>query len=365
MQRFFLATTAIVLACYTITMAQRLSLKPSHIRTANEKTAHGRFETYSVAFYSLDNLFDTINSNGKYDLSYSAQGRRAWNSVKYFSKINHIATAIAEMKSKSAPHGPAIIGICDVENADVVADIVSAKPLRERGLKFIHHDSPDRRGLDVALIYDPKAFIPTKVDNHCITSDEFPEFRTRDVMLISGLLGEEPVELIINHWPMPPSSSTKIKADLRENAATVVRAIVDSVSETNPDAGIIVMGNFNTSPSASNINKILNAIGNQEEMDENTLFNPFKALSDSGEGTCFWQDSWYLPDQILINYALTRNGTSALSMLRAKIFNADFLLTDDDKRIPAGTFIKDNWTDGYSNHLPVIAYFVKRKKQKD
>ena len=135
---------------------------------------------YGVAFYNLENLFDTINANGRYDLEFSPEGARKWDTRKYNIKLNNIANAIAGLVSKATPGGPAIIGIAEVENESVVADLVNARPLRKRKLAYVHHDSPDLRGIDVALLYDPEQFAVTGVEAHRLFVESNPSFLTRD-----------------------------------------------------------------------------------------------------------------------------------------------------------------------------------------
>ena len=141
---------------------------------------------YGVAFYNLENLFDTINNNGQYDLEFSPDGARQWNGAKYWSKINNLAYCISRMVTKNTPMGPAIIGVSEIENKSCLDDLVRAKDIRQWRLQVVHHDSPDRRGVDVGLLYNPRLFKVLDVTNHRLVIPGYAEFRTRDQMLITG-----------------------------------------------------------------------------------------------------------------------------------------------------------------------------------
>lgn len=166
---------------------------------AAQQPAKKQFRIYGLAFYNLENLFDTINNNGKYDLEFSPRGQRQWNSDKYWSKINNLAYTIAHMTSKTTPNGPAVIGVSEIENRSVLEDLVKAKDIRGRMYQIIHHDSPDRRGVDVGLLYDPRQFKPVNVTNHRLTIEGYPTFRTRDQLCVTGQLGPDTINIIVNH----------------------------------------------------------------------------------------------------------------------------------------------------------------------
>ena len=135
---------------------------------------------YGVAFYNLENLFDTINNNGSYDLEFSPKGSRQWNGEKYWSKINNLAYCISHMVTKNTPMGPAIIGVSEIENKGVLDDLVRAKDIRQWRLQVVHHDSPDRRGVDVGLLYNPRLFKVIDVTNTTLRIPGYESFRTRD-----------------------------------------------------------------------------------------------------------------------------------------------------------------------------------------
>ena len=154
-----------------------------------------------VAFYNLENLFDTINNNGKYDKEFSPDGARQWNGEKYRMKLHNMAYAISQMRSRITPIGPAIIGVSEIENRSVLDDLVAQPEIADMHLQVVHHDSPDRRGVDVGLLYNPRLFRVLSVSNTTLSIPSNPRFRTRDQMCVTGLLMGEKVSVIVNHWP--------------------------------------------------------------------------------------------------------------------------------------------------------------------
>ena len=181
-----------------------------------------------VAFYNLENLFDTINNNGKYDLEFSPQGSHNWDGRKYWSKIKNMSYAISQLKNEYTPEGPAIIGCSEIENITVLQDLVAADAIKDWNLQIIHHDSPDRRGVDVSMLYNPKFFKPIHTVNHRLVVPELPNFLTRDQMCVVGLLAGCRTAIIVNHWPSRRGGE-KESSWLREAAASLTMQICDSL----------------------------------------------------------------------------------------------------------------------------------------
>ena len=203
---------------------------------------------YGVAFYNLENLFDTINTNGSYDLEFTPAGARKWDTEKYRAKISNLASAIAAMTCADTPAGPAVIGIAEVENRDVVADLVSSPELARSNLGIVHHDSPDQRGIDVALLFNPELFTPLDVSTHTLRIASEPQLRTRDQLCVTGVLGDaDTVSIIVNHWPSRLGGK-KESEPRRIAAANLCRQIADSLWRRHPDRGIIIMGDLNDDP---------------------------------------------------------------------------------------------------------------------
>lgn len=308
---------------------------------------------YGVAFYNLENLFDTINNNGKYDLEFSPEGKNAWDGNKYRKKIHNMAYAISKMTTKTTPQGPAIIGVSEVENRSVLEDLVNDPQIKDRGYKIIHHDSPDARGIDVSLLYNPKFFRPLRVTNHRLTIDSLPRFRTRDQMCVVGLLGGERIAVIVNHWPSR-RGGTEQSSYLREAAAALTRQIADSLMQIDPNMGVIAMGDLNDSPYNRSLTDVLQAKREKKEVEPSQFFNPFWQLLDKGIGSYIYRGRWDLFDQIVVNYNLVNNPSSGLKYVNAMVRNDEFLKQQDGKYkgYPFRTFSEGAFIGGYSDHFP-------------
>lgn len=312
-----------------------------------------RMRVYGVMFYNLENLFDSINNNGKYDLEFSPEGKNRWDGKRYKQKIHNMAYAISRLDSKTTPNGPAIIGVSEVENKSVLLDLVADPQIAERNYQVIHHDSPDRRGIDVSLLYNPKMFRPLRVSNHVLKIDSMPWFRTRDQMCVVGLLGGKRVAVIVNHWPSR-RGGTEQSAYLRKAAAELTRQVSDSLLSIDPNIGIIVMGDLNDSPYDKSLVEVLEARKNIDETKPGQFFNPFWKLLDKGIGSYIYRGKWDLFDQIVVNYNLVNNPDCGLKYINARVCNEEFLKQQEGKYkgYPFRTFSEGAFIGGYSDHFP-------------
>lgn len=319
-----------------------------------------KMQMYGVAFYNLENLFDTINNNGKYDHEFSPEGKNNWNGHKYRSKIKNLSYAISQMVTKATPMGPAVIGCSEIENKSVLEDLVAADAIKDWNLQIIHHDSPDLRGVDVSLLYNPRFFKPIRTTNHTLSVPELPYFKTRDQMCVVGLLGGERVGIIVNHWPSRRGGS-KESSWLREAAAALSKQIADSLLQVDPNMGIIIMGDLNDDPSDRSCSVTLGAVKNPEECQPGGFYNPFWKKLDDGIGSYIYRGSWDLFDQIIINQNLLPEGGSKLKFRNAEVLNKEFLKQADGqyRGYPHRTFSGGAWTNGYSDHFPTEIYLVK------
>lgn len=321
-----------------------------------------RFQMFGVAFYNLENLFDTINNNGKYDLEFSPAGKNRWDGNKYRSKIRNLAYTISQMKTRTTPMGPAIIGVSEIENITVLQDLVKADAIKNWNLQVVHHDSPDLRGVDVGLLYNPRFFHLLNVTNHRLVVPELPNFKTRDQMCVTGLLGGSRVAVIVNHWPSRRGGE-KESSWLREAAASLTKEICDSLYALDPNFGIIVMGDLNDDPHNKSVAETLGAKKNPKDVTDHGFYNPFWEKLDKGIGSYIYRGGWDLFDQIIINGNLL-NEKNGLKFQGAEVLNKPFLLQTDGqyKGYPKRTFAGGVWIDGYSDHLPTEIYLLKEVK---
>ncbi len=350
------------LAMSTITMLLTLTVLCGVARAAAPKAKEDkRFSVHGVAFYNLENLFDTINNNGKYDLEFSPEGSRQWDGKKYWSKINRLASTIAAMTSNTTPGGPAIIGVSEIENRTVLDDLVRAEPIRKSMLQVVHHESPDRRGVDVGLLYNPRMFKLLNVTNHRLVVPDKPNFRTRDQMCVVGLLGGSKVAVIVNHYPSRLGGQEQ-SSPLREAAAALSKHIADSLWQEDPDMGVIIMGDLNDDPHDKAIAEVLGAAKNPEGVQPHEFYNPWWRTLDQGVGTLAYRGAWNLFDQIIVSgNLLEQNNPNGLHFWNHKVNNFDFLVTPDGPRqgYPLRTYSGGVWLDGYSDHFPTEIFLIR------
>ncbi len=329
---------------------------------AAEEPAKKRMQMFGVAFYNLENLFDTINNNGKYDLEFSPEGKNKWDGHKYRSKLKNLSYAISQMTTTATPMGPAVLGCSEIENITVLQDLVKQDAIKDWNLQIIHHDSPDYRGVDVSLLYNPRFFRPIRVTNHTLKFADKPYYKTRDQMCVVGLLGGSRVGIIVNHWPSRRGGSAQ-SSYLREAAAELSRSIADSLLTVDPNMGIIIMGDLNDDPSDKSCAVTLGATKKPEDCKPGGYYNPFWKKLDDGIGSYIYRGQWDLFDQIIINYNLLE-GACGLKFRSAEVLNKEFLKQQDGqyKGYPHRTFSGGAWTNGYSDHLPTEIFLVKEVK---
>lgn len=335
--------------------------------TVKENAAPG-YKVYGIAFYNLENLFDTINSNGTYDLEFSPKGNRNWNTEKYRSKLHNMAYTISQMVTDETPDGPAIIGISEVENERVVKDLVNTEPLKSRNLKYVHHDSPDNRGIDVAMLYDPTMFEVLSVTN---TPLKEVNFATRDQMAVTGILGGlDTLTVIVNHWPSRLGGQDKSEPS-RIAAGKLSRHLADSLWKVNPNQHIIVMGDLNDDPNNRSVSMTpgLGAGQKAKNTANHGFFNPWWDIWEPEyRGTLSYKGEWNLFDQIIVSGTLLDNkkgaATGKLLYKGAQINDFDFLKNPPDSPYagtPHRTYASGKWLNGYSDHFPTEIFLMVKE----
>ena len=322
-----------------------------------------QFLVFGVGFYNLENLFDTINNNGKYDLEFSPQGSRQWNGEKYWSKINNLAYCISQMTTQTTPMGPAILGVSEIENRSVLEDLVKAEPIKKWMLQVVHHDSPDRRGVDVGLLYNPRMFKVLDVTNHTLVIPDNPNFRTRDQMCVTGILGGDTLSVIVNHWPSRLGGQEQ-SSYLREAAASLSKHIADSLWAIRPNQGVIIMGDLNDDPQDKSCAVALGAMKEMKKVSDHGFFNPWWKMLDKGIGTLAYKGQWNLFDQIIVSGTLLEQNTDGLRYWKCQVNNFDFLKGDTGNRqgYPLRTYSGGVFLNGYSDHFPTEIFLIKERK---
>ena len=324
-----------------------------------------KFKIGCIAFYNLENLFDTIDSPDTDDIEYTPKGKNNWDSEKYNLKLENMAEVICQIGTEFVPTGPSILGVSEVENRLVLEDLVKMPKLAPLNYQIVHYDSPDERGIDVALLYQPKYFTVTNSKSIFIElpndDDEEVDF-TRDILLVSGIYDGEPMHFFVNHWSSRRGGE-KRSAPRRNKAADVARYHIDSILAADPNAKIILMGDLNDNPTDKSVTKHLGAVGKEQKMKNNLLFNPMVAMFKSGQGTGAYRDTWHLFDQLILSKAFLDEDKSTYKLHSTKILNKNFLIQQKGRfeGYPFRTSAGSEFMGGYSDHLPVYLFLIKNK----
>lgn len=322
-----------------------------------------QYHAYAVAFYNVENLFDTVDHpDNSRDNDYLPTGAYHWTQLQYERKLDNIATVLSDLALEHTPYGPGAIGVAEVENRQVLEDLVARPAVQRMGLRVIHEDGPDRRGIDVALLYNPNLFQVENYRYHVFPKlKNNPDFVTRNQLLVSGKMGGEKLHLIVGHWPSRYGGASS--SYLRETAASLSRHIIDSIYQVEPNAKIIVMGDFNDDPSDKSVVEVLQGKRSRAEVEPQGLYNPGWSLFEGGVGTLAYQDKWSFFDQMLISHSLLTDDYEGLGYWKMEVFNRPYLIMQEGKRkgYPHRTFQDNAFINGYSDHFPVITYLLKRR----
>ncbi|CAM1334518.1 endonuclease/exonuclease/phosphatase family protein [Tenacibaculum aestuariivivum] len=325
-----------------------------------------KYKIRTIAFYNLENLFDTINNVAKNDEASPIMEIKRGRSKIYSDKIAKLASVIEQIGVDKSNTSPTILGVAEVENKKVLQDLVDSQPLKRKKYAIIHFDSPDKRGIDVALLYQKKYFKPIhfEVFNPNIYKEN-KKIDTRDILWVSGYLDDELIHVLVNHWPSRRGGEAKSRP-LREKAAYKVTQIIERIKENDPTPKILIIGDFNDDPINTSFKKVLKVKGNKRNITKNDLYNPFENMFRRGFNTLGYRDNINLFDQIIITsplLALDKKDFKSYKMFKSGIFNKLFLTEKKGryKGYPFRSFSYGKYTGGYSDHYPVYMYLIKQE----
>lgn len=335
------------------------------ICSINEAVAQNKkFKVHTVAFYNLENLFDTKDDPKINDEEYTpAQG---WTDAKYQQKLRNLERVISEIgTSEQQNNSPVILGVCEIENRDVLEDLIKMPKLAAKDYGIVHYDSPDGRGIDVGFLYQKKHFTPTSSINIplMITNIDGSGKRvyTRDQLLVTGYLDGEEMHFIINHWPSR-SGGEKRSSPYREAAGKLNRKIMDSLIAINPNAKIMTMGDLNDGAYNKSVKVGIGAKLKKSELKEpRDIFNPFEQMAKDGHATLFYRDSGDIFDQIMVSEQYISEDFSSFRYWKAGIYNKPYMIqqTGQYKGYPLRNSPSE---PGFSDHFPVYVYIIKEVK---
>lgn len=327
---------------------------------ANAQNQHA-YKIGLVGFYNLENLFDTIDDPNINDEEFLPNGGNQWNTEKYMSKLHNMAYAISTIGLDYTPDGVAVLGVSEIENRNVLEDLVMQPEIKDRNYQIVHYDSPDRRGVDVGLLYNPKYFKVTATKSYRTVVPDQPEFLTRDQLLVSGLFDGEMMHFIVMHWPSRYGGE-KRSLPGRVAAANLCRHITDSLLADDPNAKVIMMGDYNDYPTNKSITKYLRANGDRKHLKEGDYYNPMYELHQNGIGTNYYRDVPGVLDQTIMTQAFLPGDFSTYQFKHAKVHNKEFLKQHGGRYngFPFRTFGSGAWMGGYSDHFPVYVVLLKK-----
>lgn len=310
----------------------------------------GTTNHYVIAFYNTENLFDTINDPLTRDDDKTPGGRDRWNHQRYRKKIRSLTSAITGIGSGLQNQAPVILGLCEIENKRVLLDLIAQ--LRAAGFEygFVHEDSPDERGIDVALLYREDAFQPIHHEVKGVRIKTVNSFldHSRDILVVKGWLLKQPLYLLINHWPSRSGGQLRSNA-YRLHAARMHKTITDSILALDRQARILSMGDYNDNPDDESLLQL-----SESRLPGGGMYNLMKNLYKQGYGSLAYRDRWYLFDQILVNNNFLQD--SSLRIAGVGIHNPSYLSTPAGpyKGYPWRTYASGRYSGGYSDHFPVF-----------
>jgi len=326
---------------------------------------NNNYKIRTIAFYNVENLFDTINNPDTFDDDYTEKGKNKYSHTIYWDRIDKIGTVISKIGADKANTSPAIIGLAEIENRAVLEDLIRSKGLRGKNYQIIHFDSPDIRGIDVALLYQEKYFTPLDQKKYEVKlwEDSGKRIYTRDILLVSGLLDDEHIYIIVNHWPSRRGGKSRSNPK-RAKAAYVAQQIIDKIRLDNKNAKIFIMGDFNDDPIDKSLKKGLISTGNYQNLEKESLYNPMEKMFAKGLNTLGYRDGLNLFDQILMSNAFISSDKNyeTFKFYKAGIFNPEFLITQQGryKGYPFRSYEYNSYSGGYSDHFPVYVYVIKK-----
>jgi hypothetical protein len=316
-----------------------------------------------AAFYNLENFYDTANNPLVNDDDFTAAGIKKYTHKIYRDKIDRLSKVIAEIGTDKSIDGAAILGVAEIENDTVLNDLIHHPSIKKRNYQYVHYDSKDLRGIDVALIYNPTYLkieyskqVPVWLAN---TSKE--KMATRDILLVKAQLDGEFIYILVNHWPSKRGGEDLTTAS-RNAAAAVCRSEINRILLAEPAAKIMVMGDLNDNPDSYSVQHVLETNGNLHQLKKGELYNPWTEIYAKGFGSLANQDSWSLFDQILLSRSWLKMDQQGFYFYRQEIFKRWYMIENRGryKGYPMRTWDGNNYRGGYSDHFPTYLILLKK-----
>lgn len=304
---------------------------------------------FGIAFYNLENLFDTVDDPHTLDDDFTPESRKKWTDKRLHKKLDKLSRVISQIGKEEVGHPPVIVGLAEVENREVVEMLVEKKALKDLDYRVVHFDSPDERGIDTALIYRAAYFevMQAKAQAALLYDDDGDRDYTRDILHVHGKLAGQDLHLMVNHWPSRRKGVEETEPK-RLKVAGVQRQLVETVWEQDAEARLIVMGDFNDGPSSKSIALLKGA----------EFINPLASEASDDSGSLSHDQEWYLFDQILVSHNML-DPSGSIFFLESDIYDPDYLREYDGKYegSPFRSYAGRKFLGGYSDHFPVFTVF--------
>lgn len=333
-------------------LCARISLAQSVI-DGSEEGIRGDFR---LMFYNVENLFDCFDDSLTLDNEFLPRGERNWTWEKYQKKSQKVAKVILAAGGWEFPD---LIGLCEVENRFVLDGLFKIGYLNNAGYQIIHRESPDRRGIDVALIYQPETFHPIDTTFLKLIYEGDSISTTREILYVKGKTNtDDTLHVFVNHWPSRWGGQLESE-NRRISASHLLKGKVSEIFNHNGNALIIIMGDFNDYPDNRSLQTELNALSPEKEFCDHKLYNlAYPFLNKTGIGSHKYQGKWGMLDQFIVSGALlNKSGFLYCDPDNMSLFKPEFLLETDNTYFgekPFRSFVGYKFNDGFSDHLPII-----------
>ena len=317
--------------------------------TAQRKT-NAAPEQAAVAFYNVENLFDTLDDPLKMDEDFTPTGKLQWNAARYQEKQSRIAEVIDLLPGDL----PVFVGLCEVENRTVLSDLIKQPALNAKSrsghYEIIHADSPDERGIDVAAIYDATQLKNVRFEYYSIALPDPKDPNTRDILHAQGTLSGEAIHFFVNHWPSRSGGQSESEPN-RLAVAALLKLKVEAVLADDAQAKIIIMGDFNDHPNDRSIYDVLGA----KDSPAASFYNQMYAIHTAGNGSYFYKGEWGALDQMITSSGLMNSTGWHVDASSAGVLRDEKILFRDKEGVarPSRSYAGDSYKGGYSDHLPV------------
>ncbi|MBL4561166.1 MAG: endonuclease [Labilibaculum sp.] len=316
----------------------------------------GKRGDFRLMFYNVENLFDCFDDSLTLDNEFLPMGVRNWTWKKYQKKSQKIRKVILAAGGWEFPD---LIGLCEIENRFVIDGLFKIGYLNKVGYQIIHRESPDRRGIDVALVYHPETFQPIDTSFLKLKYKGDSISTTREILYVKGKTHtDDTLHIFVNHWPSRWGGQLESE-NRRISAANLLKEKVSEIFKNNSNSLIVIMGDFNDYPENRSLRTELNALEPGNVFCNSKLYNlAYPFLKKTGLGSHKYQGKWGMLDQFIVSGSLlNKSGVLYCEPNNMSLFKPDFLLETDRTYFgqkPFRSFVGYKFNDGFSDHLPII-----------